>query len=315
MINKLKITSLILCISLLGMGQELPSEKTENHRQIEGMNIFIVPPPFFVPSLNFKGFQNPLDQTSMIMAMEIPGPYSEVTKGFNPESMSASGMTLKEKNEIKVAEFDGLVLEIEQAANGLVFSKHILVYGNEQSTTLINGVYLKDSIDVGQRIKESILSTIVDTSLKTDPRASLNYTIDETVGSLKFLSVVGNGLLFNRDLKTPTESEDKATLIIAKSFSQVSIADKKSFCLSRIKKYPDDYSILPDKGINPVAIDELEGFELYATNNDRENEDMYQVILFDKNGDYYIFLGTFLSGAENAIDDLKKIIRTFKRKN
>ena len=314
MIKKIRVTTLFLSISLFGFGQELPKEKTENHQQINGTNIFMIPPNSFESSNNFKGFQNPTDQTSMIMTMEIPGPYLEVTKGFNSEMMKKQGMELKTKKEIKVAEFNGLLIELDQSANGMVFSKQILIYGNEKSSTLINGVYLKDSLRLGEKIKQSVLTTFVDAETESNPREALNYSLNENVGSLKFKAVIGNGMLFNRDLKTPTESVDKATLLTDKSFAKVEIQNEKLFCISRLKKYPDDYSVIPTKGINEIEIDNLKGFELFAKNNDKENEEMYQVILFDENGGYYLFVGTYLTGIENAISDIKNIIRTFHRK-
>ncbi|WP_299704017.1 hypothetical protein [uncultured Pontibacter sp.] len=314
MIKKIKLTTLLLSISLIGFGQSPPKEKSENHIQIKGTNIFMIPPFSFEPSSNFKGFQNSKDQTTMIMVMEIPGPYSEVSKGFNSEMLKTKGMELKSLKKVKVADYDGLLIELDQSANGLIFSKQILIYGNNKSSTLINGVYQKDSLQLGKRIEESILTTFVDSELESNPREALNYKLDENAGSLKFHSVIGNGMLFNRDLKTPTESVDKATLITDKSFSNIEISNKKLFCISRLKKYPEDYSVITSKGINEIVLDDLKGFELFAKNNDRESEEMYQVILFDDNGGYYLLVGTYLAGSKNAITDIRKVIETFKRK-
>lgn len=313
MIQRIKIISLLLLISFIGFAQELPKEKTENHIQIKGTNIFMIPPSLFESSSNFKGFQNPNDQTAMIMTMEIPGPFSQVSKGFNSEMMKKQRMELKTKTAIKVSELNGLLIELDQLANGIVFSKQILIYGDEKSSTLINGVYLKDSLKLGEKIKKSVLSTVVNIDLKSNPRKSLNYSLNENVGSLKFKAVIGNGMLFNRDLKTPTESEDKATLLTDKSFVKVEIKNKKLFCISRLKKYPEDFSIIPSKGINEIEIDNLKGFELFAKNNDKENEEMYQVILFGENGGYYLFMGTYKIGSEQAISDIKNIVQTFKK--
>jgi len=314
MIKRIIITTLLLSISLIGFGQELPKDKSENHVQINGTNIFMIPPDSFEPSSNFKGFQNPMDQTSMIMSMEIPGPYSEVIKGFNFEMLKTRGMELKAKKEIRVAEFNGMLIELDQSANGMIFSKLILIYGDEKSNTLINGVYLKDSLQLGEKIKASILTTIVDSETESNPREALNYSLNESVGSLKFHSVMGNGILFNRDLKTPTESDDKATLFTDQSFAKVEVENKKLFCISRLKKYPDDYSVIPSKGINEIELDNLNGFELFAKNNDKENEEMYQVILFDENGGYYLFVGTYKAESKKAISDIKNIVQTFNRK-
>ena len=80
---KIITTLLLISISFVSLAQQLPIEKTKNHQQINGTNIFMVPPDSYSASNNFKGFQNPLDPTSMIMIIEIPGPYSEISNGFN----------------------------------------------------------------------------------------------------------------------------------------------------------------------------------------------------------------------------------------
>lgn len=312
MIRKHLIATLLLACNLTGFGQELPNEKTEKHQQITGTNIFMIPPKSFQTSNNFKGFQNPNDPTSMIMTVEIPGPYSEVAKGFNSDMLKTRGMDLKTKKELSVGGVNGLFMEVDQFANGMLFSKQIIVYGDKKSTTIINGVYLHDSLSLGERIKKSILTTVVDAEIKSNQRVGLGYTIDENVGSLKFKTVIGNTLLFNRDLKIPTESFDKATLMVGHSFSDEKIENKETFVISRVKKYPDNYSLL-DKGIMAIKIDHLEGYELYAKNNNKENEEMYQVILFDENGGYYLFVGTYISGSEKAMSDIRNTILTFKR--
>jgi len=180
--------------------------------------------------------------------------------------------------------------------------------------TFINGVYLKDSSQLGEEIKESLLTTVVDTDVEGNPREALNYSIDEKAGSLKFHSVIGNGMLLNRDLKTPTESVDKATLLIDQSFEKIKIENKKAFCISRVKKYPDDYSVIPTKAVSEIEIDNLKGFELFAKNNDKNDLEMYQVVLFDDGGGYYLFVGTYDSNSETARSDIKNVVQTFNRK-
>ncbi len=288
-------------------------EPTKNHTLINGTNIYLIPPKNYIESSNFKGFQNPNSQTSIIMIVKIPGPFSEITKGFNSEKiLSSQGMKLNNKREITINEYKGLIVNIEQEANGLTYSKHLLIYGNEKSTTMINGIYLKDDIDNGKIINESIETIIVKSNIIANPRKTLDYTIDETAGNLKFVNVIGNGFLFNKDGKIPTESNDKTTLITDRSFSKTEIENKKLFCISRIKKLPKNYQMLPKKGLNEIEIDGMKGFELYAKNTDNKKELLYQVILFQENGGYFIFLGTYEN--EVAVDNIKKIILTFKRK-
>ena len=72
MINKIKLTTFFVSLSIIVFGQDFSKEKTENHIKVEGTNISMIPPASFEVSGNFKGFQNPIDKTSMIIIMEIP---------------------------------------------------------------------------------------------------------------------------------------------------------------------------------------------------------------------------------------------------
>lgn len=310
---KKTLNSILILFITFSFGQELPKQKTENHKQIKGTNIFMIPPVFFQSSTNFKGFQNPNDPTAMIMSMEIPGPFSKVTEGFNEEMLKTRNISLINKKEVKISNYDGFLMEVKQEANGMVFSKYILVFGNEKSSTLINGVFLKDSLEIGKKIKESILSTYLDSNLEVNPRESLDYSIDESLGNLKFHSVMGNAMLFNRDLKTPTESPDKINLVTDKSFAKIEIENKKEFCISRLKNNPDNFLLNESKKVNEITIDNLKGYELYAKNN-ALNEEAYQVILFNDNGGYFILYGSYLKGNLKAENDIKNCIKSFKRK-
>ncbi len=287
---------------------------TAEHQLVEGTNISIIPPKDFLPSPEFKGFKNPNDPTSMIMVMEIPGPFSEVSKGFNEEMMLARGMKLTSKEEVEVTPFSGMLIELEQEANGRSFSKAILVYGDSSFTAMVNGVYLADSVDLGKKINQSIVSTVVNQEMEINPREALDFTLQESKGNLKFLAVIGNGMLLNRDLKTPTESEDKATLIVDRSFEKLDIENKEAFCLSRLQQFEDDFQVIEDRGMNEMELDGLNGYELYAQNMENETEEMYQLILFPEDGGYYIIIGTYVKGSQSAMRDIKLVLDTFKRK-
>ncbi len=217
---------------------------TDSHIQVSGTNVFLVPPTNFLLSQNFKGFQNPDDLNSMIMITEIPSaPVSEILQSFTKKNLKEKAMDLISKKEIKIAGYEGVLIYLEQTVNEVTFSKDILIYGDKTFTMLVNGVYLKENIELGKQIKESILSTVINKNLEVSPRESLSFEVDETVGELKFKTAIGNAMLLNRDLKTPTESKDKATLIIDKSYMQTDIEDPTLFCISRLKKYPSTISL------------------------------------------------------------------------
>lgn len=311
MVDFFKCITIFLTYSFFGYGQISPVEISKKHIQVSGTNIFMIPPNQFSLSTNFKGFQNPNDLSSMIMILEIPGPFLEVTKGYNSETLINYGIKLNDKKIIKFFKYDALFIQLDQDVNGTIFSKHILVYGDEKSSIIINGSFLKDSKELGDQIKQSILTVVIDSELDYNDREQLNYSVDESVGFLKLKAVIENQMLFNRDLKTPTESDDEATLMTSKCYYDIKSTHKELFCISNLKKYPEEYSLIDDKGVNEIEIANLKGFELYAKNNNVENKEMYQVILFDSDGFCYILAGTYKFNSKQAILDLQKIIDTF----
>lgn len=274
----------------------------------------MIPPAGFEPSPNFQGFHHPSNPSSMIMLMEIPGPFEEISKGFNSEMLRARGMELKEKNQIRLEEMDGYLIQLNQPANGMVFSKHILVYGNDSSTVLINGVYHQNDLDLGAQIKKSLLSLYRDQTIAADPRAALEYSIDESSSNLQLNSVMGKAMIFNRDKNLPTQSPDKATLITDQSFATLEISDRKAFCINRLTQYPDDFIWEERKEILPLQIDGLSGYGLHALSSEKDGDAAYQVILFEDEGGYYIFLGTYAPAYPKALADIQQAISTFRRK-
>lgn len=290
---------------------------SEEHVLVKGTNVFMVPPDNFEPSGDYKGFKNPEDPYSMIMLMEMPGPFDEVSKGFaeeNKEAMLANGMVLISKKEFQIGTYEGLLIEMEQEAGLSIFYKTVVIYGDANNTVMINGMSLKESDELVKQIKESLKTVFVDEKMTIDPRAELSFMVDESVGGLQFIGVVGNGVLFNRDLKTPTESEDKLSLMVDKSYAKVPVTDEKAFCISRVEQFPGAFEIMEEKGINKVSIDGLDGYELHAINNEDGSEELYLINLFEEDGGYFIIFSTYLAGSESAQRDIQKVIKTFKRK-
>lgn len=44
--------------------------------------------------------------------------------------------------------------------------------------------------------------------------------------------------------------------------------------------------------MHEIEIDKFKGYALYAKNNDVDNEELYQVVLFKEEGGHYLLLGT-----------------------
>ncbi len=139
--NKLVLTLFGIFTIGSSFGQdEINNSKTEKHQPVTGTKFFLIPPASFTRATSFQGFQQ-MNSGSSILLMEIPGPFSETTKGFTEQGLQSQGMRLKTKDAIKVNGKQGFMITAEQSAYGNDYTKYILVYGDAQATYMINGTF------------------------------------------------------------------------------------------------------------------------------------------------------------------------------
>jgi hypothetical protein len=314
--TKLLLTLIGLLTISSTFGQtEINNTKTDKHKQVNGTKFFIVSPKGFVNATSFQGFQQ-LNSGSSILVMEIPGPFSESTKGFNEQGLKTQGVVLKEKEEIKINGIQGLFLTAEQFAYNTNFSKYILVFGDNKATYMVNGTFPKEVKELDKDVVESMLSVIYESELTVDPLSSVSFTVDTEGTKLKFGKSMTGMLLYTVDGKVPTESKDKTSFIVGLSLANVQTIDKKMTSINRLKRMPYTDLKIDENKISEIQIDGISGYEIIAEGFDTTNgtkEQIYQVMLFTDNG-YYIMVGTTKSDFESNLDLFKKVARTLKRK-
>lgn len=300
-----------------GQSPTMSVEKTALHQNIKGTQIWMIPPKDFKPSKDFKGFKDTTDPVAMIMFTEMKAPFEELSKGFKSGKPLSNNMVVTNIKELRINNLDALFINIEQPSNDLIYEKHILLMGDSSQSFFLNGAFIKDSVALGIDIKKSLESVYYDENQVVDSRGSLDYTIDESGTKLKFSSVMGNALIFSVDGKTPTQSPDKLSFIVDKSFANAVIENKKLFCIARLKKLPYASTKMDfEKGVKDVEIDGLEGYELFAKGYDKSSTFtgyIHQIILFSETN-YIILVGTYDEETTENMETLNKIARTFKRK-
>jgi hypothetical protein len=308
------LTTFLVFISLTVWGQKkIENKLTDQHQNIKGTKVSVIPPKGFTDGLNFLGLQQ-TESGSSIMILDIPGPYSETSKGITTENMLSKGVEMKKIETLTINGLPAIFATGTQNAYGNIYTKFILVFGTDNETIMINGVYPENLKKVGDEIKKSMLTVYYEPDKKINPFEALDYSIDISETKLKFGKSMSNSLIFSVDGQVPTASNDKTNLIVAKSFSQITAEDKKLFCINRLKQTPIEIENI--EYTNEITIDGISGYEIYAKGKNKkssETENIYQVILFSDKL-YYILFGTTNDETDKSIEDIKKAIETFRRK-
>lgn len=313
---KMLLILLFAAVNLVIYGQETISNKlTTEHVSIAGTKVSLIPPAGFDKSVNFTGFQQN-NNSSSIMIVEIPGPFSEIIKGFTKSGLKTQGVDLIDKRDLKIDNFPAVFIEAEQAAYGIPFTKYILTFGTDSNTTMINGMFPKElSEPMSAEILESILSVVYESNKDVYPFDEIEFKVDIENTKLKYANVIANAALYTVDGKVPTESADKTFYSIARSLGEIEIIDKKQYAIDRFKKIASVTDINPEK-ITDIEINGFSGYEIIAqgTNNKTGSaEQIYFVMLFNHNL-YYLLIGVAEDNFENNIELFNKVTNTFRLK-
>jgi hypothetical protein len=295
-----------LLLAFLFLGQ-IAFGQAEKHIKVPGTKCSLIPPNGFVAATTFSGFQN-TETGASIMINELPAPYQSLVDGFTSEALKSRGMTLIKKQTIDFNGSKATLINLTQSANGTTYLKQMLVFGDAKGTVLVNGIYPEASKNIEVQIKDALLSTVYNNSQNDNPLEAATFTIDIKDTDFKLIKYISGSLLYSTDEKIPTE---KPTLIVGNSIVKVSSQNSEE----RLKKLPrGELNVI--KQIGEITIDNLKGFEIVANGKTKDDkaELIYQVMLFNENGDYYIIVGQTKEDFDKYLESFKKMAKTFKRK-
>jgi hypothetical protein len=295
----------LLLIGHVAFGQ------TNKHIKVLGTKCSLIPPSGFVPAANFSGFQN-TETGASIMINELPAPYQQIVDGFTAEALKTRGMMLVSKQTVDHNNGKATLISVTQPANGTNYLKQILIFGDSKGTVMVNGIYPEAANNLEEKIKTALFSTVFNAAQDDNPLEAVPFSISVEGTEFKVAKFMSGSLLYSTDGKVPTE---KPTLIVGSSLAKVSTPNQKQYAQERLKKLPGgEFSIV--KEIKDITIDNLKGYEIIADGKAAKDkpELIYQVMLFNDKGDYYIILGQAKENRNDYLKIFKKIANTFKRK-
>lgn len=302
------LLSCALLVTTLAFGQG------EKYKAIPGTKVRLIPPTGFSPSAKFPGFQHDKAGAS-IMVTELPAPLQTTTEGFTADALQAKGMQLIDKQAIDFQGGKATFIKVSQQANGQTYLKQLLLFGDNRKTIMINGVYPETSKGLEKDIRAALVSTAYTEGGSADPLEASRFRIDVSGTPFRFAKNVTGSLLYTTDGEAPTKAADRAVIVVANSFSNVATANRRQFCMDRLKKLPRGAS-LTAKSVTPINVPKLNGYEIVAEGKDASGKAqlVYQVMLFDEQGGYYLLVGTASHNEESYLTHFRTITQSFQLK-
>ena len=249
----------------------------------------------------------------MVINMQIP--IQAAFLSFNSENAKKQSMSIIDKKEVLFNGMEAIILNVTQNANDLIYEKIILVFGDEEGCTFINGLYPKDYKDkFKETIYKSVMSTVYNSNQEIDPNSLLEFELTINESDLKLATTSGKNLLYSDDGNMPSKTKNNKALILGSSFYKVNVNDFKEYATNRVKALPIRINNIRE--INELYLDSLNAVEIIADGIDQKTDrfvNIYQVIVFEESK-YHLLVGTIDSYDNTHIESFRKIAQTFKLK-
>lgn len=277
---------------------------------ISGTKYSIVPPEGFSTASNFSGFQN-VEKGSSIMITELPNSYFKMSDAFTPEALKTKGMILKSKEEINFKGEKATYFKVSQQANGMTYLKQILMFGDDNKTVMVNGIYPEKFNSIENQIKVALLSTTFNEEQNDNPLDAVKFSVKVSETSYEFVKYLSGSLLYSEDGKFPS---NKGIFMVSPSIGKFPESNRKQYSIDRLKKLPNGENNKV-KAINPITINNLSGYEIVADgkNTDSEDEIVYLVMLYN-DSEYFIMVGQATNDQQKNLEAFKKIANSFELK-
>src|SRR5258708_22746924 len=102
-----------------------------------GSRMGFVPPPGFVASKRFPGFENPDSRSSIVMATLPPQAYANLEASMAPDALKKQGITEDKRETLTLASGKAVLVTGNEQENGQKFRKWILLAQLPEGAALV----------------------------------------------------------------------------------------------------------------------------------------------------------------------------------
>jgi hypothetical protein len=272
-------------------------------------------PAGFAKDQSFDGFSHPETQSS-IMAIRFQLPYSKINGAFTQEQLKTRGWTLRSRQDVKVNNLPAILIHFEQPLGNTVFLKWSLIFGNDQTTTMVTAAFPKTyEKKLSNLLKAVVLSSIqINQSTSVNAETGLPFTLAASK-KLKLVQGISRTLTYTKDGVLLGKSMEPMFIVVP-SIGNVLVANQQQYA-EQLLQQMEDTKKLTVKSTKTIMIAGLHGYESLAEAEDAKSGTpfiIYQVILFNQDS-YIRMLGlTKVELRDEYLPEFRAMARSLQRK-
>jgi hypothetical protein len=198
-----------------------------------GSRMGFVPPPGFVASKRFPGFENPDSRSSIVMATLPPQAYANLEASMATEALKKQGITEDKRETLTLASGKAVLVTGNEQENGQKFRKWILLAQFPEGAALVAVLVPESALKTysDDVIRASLSSLAVRATVPLDEQIALVPFKLTDLSGLRPVRVLGNtGVVLTDGVKdTPTVSDQPMFAVMIGQGGPEQATDRANF--------------------------------------------------------------------------------------
>lgn len=298
------------CVQAKSEKEDIENVKTNEHINIPGTRLYIIPPMGFKTATSFLGLQK--GDNSAIQVFDLIGTsYYTNKETFSKKTFEDKGAKIFDYKELNVNGFPAKYIFMLGEPNSKVIN---IVFGDSTFSTMILAKYPSADDKTGEQILHAIKSIYYDKKLIVDPFATAAFTLDESKSIFKFskstsglfiysIGGVDKQTFINEPFITVTTLYKDPTMN-AKSISEMAV--------SKLEQYG-----LTDKKLKNKSTKNVNGhlaYEVEVYGNMQGKSSLIYLLIVTGQDKAIAVQGIVKSDFENNLREIKNLVKTIKLK-
>ena len=234
----------------------IQNSKTNQHVNIPGTRLYIIPPASFTLSQAPAGLQKSGNAAITVTDL-VGGSFYTNAANFNKAGFDQRGIKTYDYQEIKVNGYPAKYVSLQGDANARMYW---LVFGDSSFSAMVMGVYPATDANTGKEILGALNTIYYDKNHKIDPFASAAFSIDDSQSTFKFFHYTTNMYVYTVNGQDNKDDPDAPFLVltqmpIEKGMSAKNVGD---MMLSKLEGYG-----LTNTTIKNGSSEKINGYDAY----------------------------------------------------
>ncbi len=184
---------------------------------IPGKPIGMAPPPGFVLSKRFSGFEIAESGASFLVTEFPPQAYSQIVAGMTEAALARQGIEVRQKRDVKVDGAAGLSLSATQTAGGRTVNKWILLLGGKAATVMVAAQDVSGKVLSEENVRAVFASVRFRAVQSLDEQlAGLPFSVKSLSGFRIVRTFAGNGVSLTKGPKDIVDDASQPVVIIVR---------------------------------------------------------------------------------------------------